>query len=113
MINRLAPALAVTLLLAACGSAEEDEGSNGKSISMEDAAARAKDSDMNPTPGQYRVTMQLHELDVPGAPKGEMEAMRGRMAGQTHEYCLKQEDVDKGFEEVVRQTKESKDCSYE
>src|SRR3546814_8536043 len=42
-----------------------------------------------------------------------MESMRGMMGGQSHEYCLKQEDVDKGFEEMARQTQESKDCSFE
>lgn len=113
MINRLAPAMALAVALAACGSAEEGEGSNAESISMKDAAQRAKDSDMKPRPGQYRVTMQLLELDLPGAPQGVMEAMRGRMAGQTHEYCLRQEDVDKGFEQMARQTQENKDCTFE
>ena len=113
MIRRLAPILALTLSLAGCGTAEEGDGSNSESISMEAAAARARDSHMKPEPGLYRVTTQLLELDVPGAPQGAMEAMRGMMAGQSHEYCLKQEDVDKGFEEMARQTQENKDCSFE
>ncbi|MBA4163881.1 MAG: hypothetical protein C0510_04505 [Erythrobacter sp.] len=113
MINRLAPALALTLLLAGCGSAEEGEGANTESISMEDAAAGAKASAMKPEPGQYRVTMELLELDVPGAPQGAKDMMRGMMGGQSHEYCLKQGDVDKGFEEMARQTQENKDCSFE
>lgn len=113
MITRLMPAFAFPLLLAGCGSADEGEGSSTESISMEDAAERARDSNMKPKPGQYRVTTQLLELDVPGAPDGAMESMRGMMAGQTHEYCLKQEDVDKGFEEMARQTQENKDCSFE
>lgn len=119
MIKRLKPALAIAMalpmpmVLAGCGSADEGEGSNSESISMADAAQRARDSGMKPKPGQYRVTMELLELDVPGAPEGAKEMMRGMMGGQSHEYCLKQEDVDKGFEEMARQSQENKDCTFE
>lgn len=113
MIKRLAPSLALAVALAACGSAEESEGSDAGSISIKEAAERAKDSGMKPEPGQYRVTMELLELDVPGAPEGANEMMRGMMGGQSHEYCLKQEDVDKGFEEMARQSQENKDCTFE
>lgn len=113
MFKRLAPSLALVVALAACGSAEESEGTNAESISMEAAAQRAKDSGMKPEPGQYRVTMELLELDIPGAPQGAKDMMRGMMGGQSHEYCLKQEDVDKGFEEMARQSQENKDCTFE
>src|SRR3546814_12437889 len=65
MITRLMPALALTLALAGCGSADEGEGSSTESISMEAAAKRARDSNMKPKPGLYRVTTQRAETDVP------------------------------------------------
>lgn len=105
------PLVAITLGLSACGSADEEAGS-GEGISIEEAAERAKDSGVKPQPGQYRVTMEVLEVDIPGAPPEAVKMMRDMMGGQSHEYCLTQEDVDKGFEEMARQSQDG-ECSFE
>lgn len=101
----------VALGLAACGSPDDPAGS-GDSISVEEAAERAKESGVKPEPGEYRVTMEVLEVDIPGAPPEAVKMMREMMGGQTHQYCLTQDDVDKGFEEMARQSQDG-DCSFE
>lgn len=102
-----------TLALAACSSEEPDTIDSGEEVSMEEVAARAKASAIKPEPGQYRVTMEVLEVDIPGAPEGAADMMRGMMSGQSHSYCMTQEDVDKGFEEMARNSQEGSDCSFQ
>lgn len=101
---------ALTLGLTGCGSAD-DPADSDKKISVEEAAERARDSGVKPEPGQYRVTMEVLEVDIPGAPESAIKMMRDMMGGQTHEYCLTQEDVDKGFEEMARQSQDG-ECTF-
>lgn len=105
----LAPVAA--LALSACGDSAES-GSSGETISVEDVADRAR-SAPQPEPGQYRVSMEVLEVDIPGAPPQAADMMRSMIGGQTHEYCLKPEDVEKGYQEMVRQSQEGSDCSFE
>ncbi|MBE5074133.1 DUF3617 domain-containing protein [Erythrobacteraceae bacterium E2-1 Yellow Sea] len=106
------PLAAISLGLAACGSADDQSAGSGDSISVEEAAERAKASGVKPEPGQYRVTMEVLEVDIPGAPPQAVQMMREMMGGQSHQYCLTQEDVDKGFEEMARQSQDG-DCTFE
>ena len=100
------------IALASCGGGQPDETSGGD-ISITEAAERAKMSAIKPQPGQYRVTMEVLEISIPGAPANIVEMMKETMAGSTHEYCLTQEDVDKGFEKMARQSQDNDDCSFE
>lgn len=110
MITRILPIAALSIVLAACdGSPQEPEG--GENLSLEEVAERAQGADIRPDPGQYRVAMEVLELDIPGAPPEAAEMMRGMMAGQTQNYCLKQADVDKGFEEMARQGQDDS-CTF-
>ena len=104
----LAPLMVATI--AACGDEPADPAGE---ISIAEAAERAKDSGIKPLPGEYRVTVEVLEVEIPGAPEGMVDAMRGAMGGNTHTYCMTQEDVDKGFEEMARQSQEGQDCSFE
>lgn len=104
---------ALALPLAACGSDDSvAQVDSGDSISMKEVAERAQDSGMKPEPGEYSVKMEVLEVNMPGAPAGMADMMSKMMAGQTHKYCLTQEDVDKGFEKMARQSQDG-DCTFQ
>ncbi len=97
-MKRIACLAAMSLVLSACGSgdvstADADTDSDGE-VSLNEAAAVAEASGMKPLPGKYRVTSDL------GGMKTNVE------------YCLSQEDADRGFEEMMQEGQEG-DCSYE
>ncbi|QPC98007.1 DUF3617 domain-containing protein [Qipengyuania soli] len=104
---------AATALVAACGSPEADADGDGK-ITMKEAAEKSKDL-VKPEPGQYRATVEMVNVEVPGAPKEIQEMMKKMISvgPQTHEYCLTKEEAAKGFEEMARQSNKNEDCSFE
>ena len=105
--------VAATAILAACGSPDADADGDG-TITMDEAAEKSKDL-VKPEPGKYRATVEMVNVEVPGAPK-EMQEMMKRMISvgpQTHEYCLTKEQAAKGFEEMARQSNKNDDCSFE
>lgn len=108
---RYLPLAALSLGLAACGS-DTPDSSDGETISMEEVADRAASSAVKPEPGKYSLTMEVLEIDIPGAPPEAAEMMRGMMSAQSQEYCLTQEEVDKGFEEMARQGQDE-NCTFE
>ena len=104
---------AATCVIAACGSPDADADGDG-TISMEEAAAKSKDM-VKPEPGKYRATVEMVDVEVPGAPP-EVQKMMKQMISvgpQTHEFCLTKEEADKGFEEMARQSNKNDDCSFE
>ena len=105
-------AMTLSLALAACSSGE-DEPSSGETISTEEVAERARDA-VRPEPGLYRSTVELLEVDMPGAPAGVEDTMKRMMGGSNtaSEYCLTQQDVDRGFEEMARKSQQG-DCTFE
>lgn len=109
----LLASLASILLVSCGGDADETATSGDESINMEEAAARAKASAVRPQPGQYRVKLEVIDVDIPGAPPSAVDMMKNMMAGQTHEYCLKPGDVDRGFEEMARQSQENDNCTFQ
>lgn len=109
-------ALAAPALLAACGG-DADESTaageatgGGEELSMGEIAERAREGTVRPQPGQYRTTVELVELDIPGAPPQAAEMMRSSMA-QTNEFCLTEEDVEEGFRQLASQP-QGGDCSF-
>jgi len=102
----------VAIALAGCGSDKPDDASGGD-VSMAEAAQRAKASGVKPQPGKYRVTMEMLEVSIPGAPANMADMMKQSMGGTSHEYCLTQEDVDKGFEEMAKRSQDKDNCSFE
>ncbi|RGP41191.1 hypothetical protein BPTFM16_01487 [Altererythrobacter insulae] len=103
--------LAPVLMIAAGCSGDAPESEGGEGLSMAEVAERAAGSTIKPEPGQYRMTMEVLDVDIPGAPPQAAEMMRGMMGGQTSEYCLSQADVDKGFEEMARQGQDE-NCTF-
>lgn len=111
MTRTILPLVALTFVLTACDSSPPGSES-GEKLSMEEVTERAQGAAIKPEPGQYRVSMEVLEVDIPGAPPETVDMMRGMMGGQSHEYCMTQEDVDKGFEEMARQGQDE-NCSFE
>lgn len=95
--------------LTGCGEAESEAAGGG--LSRTEVTERARDT-VQPQPGQYRAVMQVLEVNIPGAPAGAGDMLRQMMDGQAREYCLTQEDVDKGYEEMARQSQDG-DCTFE
>jgi hypothetical protein len=91
--------------------AGEGEGS-GEEISLNEVQEKISEQRIKPKAGQYRSTAELVSIDIPGAPPEIASMMGEAMKGQTSEYCLTQEDVDKGFEEMAKETQEG-DCSFQ
>jgi hypothetical protein len=102
-------AAAGAILVAGCSGGEADVDGDGE-ITAKEVAAKAKAEGVRPQPGLYKATVTMTGLDIPGLPEG----MEGHGAGATttSENCLTAEDVDKGFEELVKQGQQG-ECSYE
>lgn len=102
---------AASLALVACGNADPDTDGDG-TISMEEAQASLEASGaVKPQAGQYNASVELLEFEAPGAPPQALDMMRGMIA-RDFEYCLTQEQADKGFEEMARSSQDG-DCSFE
>lgn len=104
-MKRIAIASGLALVLAACSGGDADADANGDgTISSEEARTKlnAAGDQIRPEPGQYKMDMTFVKADIPGAPK-EMLDMLGRSMTNSFEYCLTQEQADKGFEESLTQ----------
>ena len=104
--------------LVACGSAPDGGGSSpsatgltGEAAAKKVAAARA---DLpRPDPGLYRTTVEMVDVDLPGAPEGVAEMMRNSMKqDRASDYCVTAADVEKGYEEMVRRSQQG-DCTFQ
>lgn len=110
-MNRIIIASVGAMLLAGCsgGNADADADGDGK-VSSGEAARQAKDELPKPQPGLYKTTVTVTNIAIPGMPP----EMKGHGAGlsRTMEDCLTQDEVDKGFEALVKQGQDG-ECSYE
>lgn len=106
-------ATALCLALAACGGDPASEAESDGVVTAEEMAERVASADIKPQPGLYRSTVEVLEFSIPGAPPEVNDMMRGNMARRTSEYCLTQEEADRGFEKMARQSQEGRDCKVE
>lgn len=97
------------VLLAGCSGGNADADGNGQ-VSMKEAAKKADAEGLKPEPGQYKAVIIMTGMEIPGMPP----EMKGHGAGltTTSEYCLTQEEVDKGYREMMKRGQNG-DCSYE
>lgn len=96
------------LSVGACGSKEEDS----KPKSMEEVKQEAAKLD-RPEPGQYKQTIEITRLDVPGMPKEAAEQMKAMMtASQESLICLTKADTEKGFRDMFKGMGKGNQCSY-
>jgi len=104
--------LVAAVLLAACGSSADQDGDGA--ISNEEAAA-AMGNAVQPQPGQYRVSTNVIEFDVPGLGdemKQQMKTMMSASASQENTFCLTPEEAAKnGPEEMVKSMAEG-NCTF-
>jgi hypothetical protein len=109
MMMRIAMIAAVAGLLAGCSGADES-GKDDAPPSTSDAATTAKAAGITPEPGQYRATITMTGIEIPGMPP----EMAGHGAGMvtTREYCVASDGAISGFEAMLKQGQNG-DCSYE
>lgn len=96
------------LSLGGCGSKEEASGPK----SMEEVKQEAAQLE-RPEPGQYKQTVEITRLEVPGMPKEAAEQMKAMMtASQESVICLTKEDTDKGYRDMFKDVGKGNQCSY-
>lgn len=102
------PALAAVALLAGCSGKEEETA--GETVAVKEAAGEVEHAGLKPQPGLYRTTITMTGLNIPGLPEG----MQGHGAGmaRTVESCLTQAEVDKGFEDLLKEGQDG-DCRFD
>jgi hypothetical protein len=102
-------AVAGAALLTGCSGGNADANGDGK-VTVKEAASQDQDRLPKPRPGLYKTTVTMANIEFPGMPAD----MKGHGAGMTHtiEECLTPADVDKGYEELVKQGQNG-ECSYE
>lgn len=105
----LIAAAASASLLAACSGGNADADGDGE-VSLKEAADKAKAEEVKPQPGLYRLTVTMTDIEFPGMP-AEMKG-HGAGATTTSENCLTQADVDKGYEEMLKQGQDG-ECKFE
>lgn len=104
-----AGAAAVAFGLAGCSGGNADANGDTK-ISAKEVVQKAQTEMVKPQPGLYRATIKMTGIEIPGMPP----EMAGHGAGMTKttEDCLTQEEVNKGFEELLK-LGQSGECSFE
>jgi hypothetical protein len=104
--------LAGAIMLAACGGGAEGEGT-GEDVAAENVVAQAAGMPQ-PRPGQYRVSVELLEFDIPGLPAAaKQQAQEFYASGlSSHTFCLTPEDAaNNGAEQMVKGLADSDDCT--
>lgn len=108
-MKRIIMAAVATALMAGCSGGNADADGDGE-VSMKEAAKKAEAEGLKPEAGQYKAVITMTGMEIPGMPA----EMAGHGAGMTTttEYCLTQEEVDKGFEEMMKRGQNG-ECAYE
>lgn len=108
---KIALAATASLALAACGnSGTVDDPSDPAQI-------EAATQDLpRPQAGEYRMTGELLEIEIPGASEEELSMFREIMAAgaeQEQTFCMTQEEADAGYEEFLENLQQGSDqCEF-
>ncbi|SFF75439.1 Protein of unknown function [Novosphingobium sp. CF614] len=111
-------------LLAGCDSADKSpagEATGGEAAATADTGPKTPDEVRQeaakldrPEPGEYRQTIEVTDVEVPGAPRQLADRMKSMMARTKQSTtCLTAEDADKGFREMFHESGPAKSCTYE
>lgn len=95
------------LLLSGCGRSDNAAGS------LNEAQNEARKLD-RPRPGQYRQTITITKLEIPGAPPeaaGELKEMMSQ--AQETSFCLTEAMARDGFRDMFDKVAEGGDCKYD
>lgn len=108
-MKRIIMAAAAAALAGCSGGGEADADGDGE-ITTSEVVKQVEAQGIKPEPGQYKAVITMTGIDIPGMPP----EMAGHGSGMTttSEYCLTEEDVAKGFEEMMKQGQNG-ECSYE
>lgn len=111
-MKRMAMIAVLGGLLAGCsggGEGNADADGNGE-VTTKEVAKQVEAAGIKPEPGQYKAVITMTGIDIPGMPA----EMAGHGAGMTTttEYCLTEEEVAKGFEDMMKRGQNG-ECSYE
>jgi len=109
-MKRIIMAAAGAVLMAGCSGGSDADADGSGDVSVKEAIKQAEAEGLKPEPGQYKATITMTGIDIPGMPP----EMAGHGAGltTTSEYCLTEEDVAKGFEEMMKRGQNG-ECNYE
>lgn len=108
-MKRIAMIAALGILAAGCSDGNADADGDG-AVTADEVASKARAEGIMPEPGQYKATITMTGMDIPGMPAG-MES-HGAGASTTTEYCLTEEQVADGFAEMMKRGQNG-ECSYE
>ncbi|MEP3051044.1 MAG: DUF3617 domain-containing protein [Erythrobacter sp.] len=106
---------AAATLVAGCSDNSSADADGDGTITQEEVEARlenASDDMFRPQPGQYRVTTELANISIPGAPDEVVRAMSGAMTSTSTEYCMSEEDAERGFEKMAESSQSGDSCTY-
>jgi len=109
-------ALAPAVLLAGC-SKSSPEGGNAANPdtgpkTIEQVQKEASKIE-HPLPGQYEQTVEVLDVEMPGAPAGMADRMKQAMAKTAPKtYCLTKEQSEKGFRDMFKEGGPAKSCTY-
>ena len=109
-MKRIIMAAVGAALVAGCSGGGDAAADGNGAVSLKEAAKQAEAQGIKPEPGLYRATITMTEINIPGMPP----EMAGHGAGMvtTTEDCLTKEEVDNGFEGLLKQGQNG-ECSYE
>ncbi|SHN53031.1 DUF3617 domain-containing protein [Erythrobacter sanguineus] len=110
-MKRMAMIAALGALVAGCSDGNaEGAASNAGAVSADEVARKVEGAGIMPEPGQYKATITMTGMEIPGMPAD----MAGHGSGMTttSEYCLTEEDVAQGFEEMMKRGQDG-ECAYE
>lgn len=98
--------LVAIAMLTACDSA--DKPKSPEEVKKEVAKVE------RPQPGLYRTSSKVVSFEVPGMPPAEAQRMKAMFSStnQSRDYCLTQEEADKGWEAVTTKLAEG-NCKYD
>lgn len=109
MRSILALPILAALALAACSSEKAADAPKSEA-----EVAAAVNTMEKPQAGQYRTTINITDLTIPGMSAAQAAQAKGAFSatGQSVEYCLTPEQADMGYEEMNKRAGQG-DCKFD
>lgn len=107
--------LVTLMLLTALSACGDKPGNKTGEIAATDAMSRQAVKDevdkVQLRPGQWEGRFTVQDIDMPGAPAGVKEQMKGMMNKSAHRYCITPEQAANPSGDMFS-SRENKDCTY-
>lgn len=109
----IALAAATTMMLGSCGKSAPDAAATGAATSNGDPVKAAAELAFQFQPGQYRTTIAIGKVEIPGVPAALAEQMKTAMSKAiSREHCISPEQATKGVEAMKQHMGQGK-CQFE